>query len=1016
MVKLFLVISIFLFASFAIAQAPKQYSFTHYTTNSGLLSNQVNTVLQDEEGYIWTGTTDGLQRFDGTRYKSFRHIENDTTSLPSNPVWQILIDKKKNLWLLMSDGNVGIFDRKKFTFRNVPTHFKKAITPNTSLKRLITDEYGHLFYLLSGSEVITLNETNTEFSYIHNFFKQQQNWDIIDFIQQAGTQKYWLSVAKTGLALYDQKNDQLSYPGANKANDALIDQYAGGSYNHLFFDDRNRLWFITWNTVPFIQCYDLAKHQPFLKDITLGGSLKTYHEIKGFFQQRDGTIWVNGLLVLANFLEAEKQFQLVYNGYVNEQSIAYEMVHCLFEDREKNIWAGTDNNGLYRFNPATEFFTCIKHFSNPTASAGKGSLLSFIATRWGTILAGTWGDGLYEYDSNFNPVPLTIRGLGIANPFIWSMCASADSNSIWMSAQPGIYLIDQAKRSFKYFNPPLLQNQTIRQVAEDKSRNLWLGTYQLGVFKWTPAKGKQNFDAGIEAIDAVPPVQINKITVDSKGYIWVGTPENGVYVLDPATNKITMRFSDTSAMEKRLPERGISSILDYNDSTVIITTATRVVVYNRVTQSLSVVGQPGMISGFITAVEKDKDGYLWLTSTSGLYRIQIRKQIFVKFTRRDGLDNEHFIQSASAVLPGGRLLFGTTNDMVLFDPAKIHVAPATPDVLITDFKIMGSSVSVDSLNNLKALELSYQENSLAIEFSPLIYNSPYLIKYKMDGLDKDWKIADKNNEAIYSFLPPGSYTFLLKTVNEEGKESATATQLKIIIVPPFWKTWWFYSLVVLFIVALLFWLDKERMKRKEAIQKMRADIADNLYQDVNTALSNINILSEMAKLKADKDPEKSKEFIQQINGKSQQMMVAMDDMLWGISPENDSMQKTIERIKEHVDSLRNRYDSEINLLIDKKVEALELDMKLRQHICWFIKSGSTNIVRTGATECNLHIGVEKNNLVYTIEFNSTQSDMQLLNNILQRQELAAKLEEVKGVLQTKLSPTKSLIVLTVPLR
>jgi hypothetical protein len=323
---------------------------------------------------------------------------------------------------------------------------------------------------------------------------------------------------------------------------------------------------------------------------------------------------------------------------------------------------------------------------------------------------------------------------------------------------------------------------------------------------------------------------------------------------------------------------------------------------------------------------------------------------------------------------------------------------------------------LDSLLSLKVIDLGYQDNSFDIEFSPLVYSSACLIKYKMDGLEKEWQAADKNNEAIYSFLPPGDYTFLLKAINEEGKESNLVTQLKIKVHPPFWKTWWFYCLVVLSILALLFWLDKERMKRKEAIQKMRADIADNLYQDVNTALSNINILSEMAKLKADKDPEKSKEFIQQIHSKSQQMIVAMDDMLWGISPENDSMQKTIERIKEHVDSLRNRYDSEINLLIDKKVEALQPDMKLRQYICWFIKSGSTNVVRTGATECNLHIGVEKNNLIYTIEFNSTQSDMQLLNNLLQRQELAAKVEEVKGVLQTKLSSTKSSIVLTVPVR
>ncbi|MEO7488657.1 MAG: triple tyrosine motif-containing protein, partial [Ferruginibacter sp.] len=534
--------------------------------------------------------------------------------------------------------------------------------------------------------------------------------------------------------------------------------------------------------------------------------------------------------------------------------------------------------------------------------------------------------------------------------------------------------------------------------------------------KWTATKGKNNFEDGVIAITDVPKVQINKITIDSKGLVWVGTPENGVYVINPDLDKVVLRFSDTSSLEKKLPERGVSSILEYNDSLIIVTTATRVFCYNRLLNQSHVIGSPGTISGFITAVEKDRSGFLWLTSTSGLYRIDLGKNSFVRFGREDGFDNELFTQSASYKLPDGRLMFGTTNDILLFDPAKINIMSATPDIKVTDFKIMGKPLPLDSLLQLKEIELGYQDNSLDIKFSPLVYSSPCIIKYKMDGLEKEWQTADKNNEAIYSFLPPGDYTFLIKAVNEEGKESMHITRLKIKVTPPFWKTWWFYSLVVLAIVALLFWLDKERMKRKETIQKMRAGIADNLYQDVNTALSNINILSEMAKLKTDKDPEKSKEFIQQINSKSQQMMVAMDDMLWGISPENDSMQKTIERIKEHVDGLRNQYGSEINLLIDKKVESLQLDMQLRQHICWLIKGGSANIVRTGATECNLHIGVEKNNLVYTIEFNSSQSDMLLLNNLLQRQELAAKLQEVKGTVQTKLNSTRSSIVLTVPVR
>ncbi len=149
--------------SVALAQQPKQYPFTHYNMESGLISNQVNSIIQDRQGYIWMGTTDGLQRFDGTRYKAFRHIDNDSTSIPSNPVWQLLLDKKDNLWLLMADGRVGIFNTHNFKFQEVPAHFKKPVSPNTFLKQLKTDDSGNIFYLIGGSEFITWNEKAGEF-------------------------------------------------------------------------------------------------------------------------------------------------------------------------------------------------------------------------------------------------------------------------------------------------------------------------------------------------------------------------------------------------------------------------------------------------------------------------------------------------------------------------------------------------------------------------------------------------------------------------------------------------------------------------------------------------------------------------------------------------------------------------------------------------------------------------------------------------------------------------------------
>lgn len=984
---------------------------------SGLLSHQVNAVLQDADGYIWAGTTDGLQRFDGTRYRTFRHIPGDTSSLPSNPIQQLLLDKKNNLWILMSDGNVGIFDTKRFIFKPAAVQPKKVKILSTAGKQLITDEFGHIFLLLKGAEVLTWNEKANAFSYKHNFFTANEEWGIGDFIQQPGTQKYWMAITNGNLAIYNHNTKQVSYPGNNVEKEPAIEQFKETGPFHFFFDKQGRLWFINWGKegFPWVSCYDTKTNRLELKKNEFVTYLKSYHELQGFFQQQDGTLWVRGQGVFARYLEKEQRFEMVYNGYTSERSIAYEMVNSLFEDREKNIWVGTDNNGLYRFNPASEFFANIRHTNRVTGLTGEGSAMSFMPTRWGTVLAGTWGDGLYHYDKNFNLIPTGIKGIdNKVGPFAWSMFASPDSNTIWIAAQPGLYAIDQASRSARYYNPPLLENRTIRQIAEDKNGNLWLGLQHAGLFKWTASKGKNNFNEGVSVYPVISRRSINKITIDSKGYVWVATDVEGVYVIDPDTDQVVLHFSNKAEREKKLPEEGVSGVLEYDDSTMIITTATRILRYNRVLKQSVLVGSGEMISGYIAGMEKDKYGFLWLTTSNGLYRININKRIFVRFNRTDGIDNDHFILAASAVLPDGRLLFGSTNQHILFNPRDIRIPSSFPDIKITGFKVQNKPLLVDSLLQLNEIELDYKKNSLVIEFSPLLYNSAFLIKYKMEGLDKDWIIAEKNNEAVFSYLPPGNYTLLLKIMDEDGREGPGITRLQIRINPPFWKTWWFYSILIVSFGGLLFMFDRERMKRKGALQKMRADIATNLHQEVSTALNNINILSEMARIKADKEPQKSKEFIDQIHNKSESMIVTMDDMLWSIDPNNDSMGKTMLRMKEFIDGLNSRHSLHFEMRVDKKVESLKLNMKFRHDAFLLFKECIYDLIAARANHCRIHVALEKSLLLFTIEVQNASADLQQFRHLLQRQDMSKRMEAIQARLETQIHKSSSVFLLKIP--
>ncbi|HMO61470.1 MAG TPA: two-component regulator propeller domain-containing protein [Ferruginibacter sp.] len=1004
----------------ALAQEESVFTFAHFSPAAGLASNQVNTVVQDEEGYLWIGTTDGLQRYDGVRFRTFTHIPGDSFSLPSNPVLQLLMDKNKRLWLLLADGNVGIFDRKQFKFSPVKTGNQKKDILRSALKNISTDSDGNIYYLLAGIQLLQWNSQFNVFVNSSTIFNYPRHWQVTDFQQQPGTKKYWIGVKGVGIAVYNQATGNLSYAGHNTEGEAVVDAFDKEVFpSGLLFDKKGRAWFYCWNNVyPLIYNYNTSTGK--YDKYELLSQLKSYHEIRGVFEQSDGTIWVHGAKVFAHFVEQAQKFRLVKNGYFKEHSISFESVVRLAEDREKNIWVSTDNNGLYRFNPSIEYFTSITHVNRINGKPGAGSPMSFMHTRWGTLLVGTWEDGLYHYDSNLKPVPTGIKGIEEkVGPFLWSMYASADSNTIWGAAQPGIYEINQRRREAIFYNPYCIRHRTIRQVAEDKLGNLWLGTHGSsgGVYTWNIQGMRNGKDTCPKKIEEIPHTTINKIIVDRNGLVWIGTSFNGAYAINPATKKVVLHFNKDSTGKSvyPLPEEGVSSFLDYSDSIVLISTLTRLIQYNRFTKTVRLVGKPGMMSGFIADLQKDKDGFVWISTSSSLYRLYLPNSVFIKFCREDGIGNDNFILASSAALPDGRLIFGASNQFIIFNPVGILKSMYKPQVHITGIDVMNRELPVDSVLQQKVLQLAHDDNTLNIYFSAITYTTPALIRYKLDGLDKDWKTPGDDKRAAYSYLPPGKYTLLFQLIDENGIRQTSEVKLHIHIVPPFWRTWWFYALLLLAIGTLLFWIDRERVKRREAVQQMRSNIAGNLHQEVSTALGNINVLSEMARLKADKEPQKSKEFIEQIHHRSGTMIDTMDDMLWAIAPENDSMEKTVERMEEYISQLQHEYGASIEMLIDEKVKGLQLDMQFRHEAYLLFKECVRGLVKACATCCSIHVAFEKMNLVFSVRFDNQCCDMQQLNNLLHSQAMEKRVTTIRARLHTDLHKSRSGLTIKVPL-
>ncbi|MDQ3277068.1 MAG: hypothetical protein M3Q06_02000, partial [Bacteroidota bacterium] len=520
-----------------------------------------------------------------------------------------------------------------------------------------------------------------------------------------------------------------------------------------------------------------------------------------------------------------------------------------------------------------------------------------------------------------------------------------------------------------------------------------------------------------EAIVKIPELGndlVTKVVRDSQNWIWVTSEKKGVFAFDDSNGQIRFHWNNRSEKDSNRIIEGFTNVLPYSDSLVIISTVTRLYQYHRPSHKLTEIPLSNALLGSIGAMEKDNEGYLWISTSNGLYRFHLQKKVLVFFNRDEGMNNDRFVLGAAYKLRDGRLLFGVEKAFVYFTPSQVKFPNQHQRVTLTSIQVGRQEIPVDSIMKLGVLTLGPNDNSLSIEFSSLAYNSFSLIQYRLNGIDKDWHSADKDNKASFPFLPPGKYTLMLRTMNAEGQPSEITT-LSLVIQAPFYQTWWFYSLLAIAVAFTLYALDKQRMRRKAVLQKVRTDIADGLHQEVNTALNNINILSEIARLKSEREPQKAKEYLEQIHNKSHDMIIALDDMLWSLDPENDAMDKTIVRIKEFTDALMQRSGAVIELLIDKKVERLQLNMKLRHEAFLLFKEGLRSLIDSGTSYCIVHMTAERGRMLFTIEFDNEHCNMQKLNNLLRRHDMEERIDALHAKLDVQLHKSRSVFMLQLPL-
>lgn len=954
----------------------RKYVFNRLSVKDGLASNHVRTILQDRKGFMWLGTANGLQRYDGRKVVMFRAPVGDSNYLPAGLIDQVFEDVQHNFWV-RANHEVGIFDPVNF-------HYKKAIIetvgeiPPRAEYFLWQDGKGNIFLIITKYGVLAYDRASNTFRTNENRIRTPKGWVPAHLFEDPVTGDYWMGT-DSGLALFNTRTKALSYYGHNTDHLAILDNPKFREpVTVLFVDGQRRCWITTWNPPKGNEkyfCYDLVTNS-FSRD-TAGLSIypSIYKEIHAFTQRSDGSIWTYGQLMLMEYDTLSKRFEYIRDEFVDDYDIKYDMVYCMYEDREHNTWIGTDE-GVYIFNPAKEVFNSIVMRGKiPGKSRTDLQVTAFLQDTKKQLLMASWGLGTLSFDSNFmrtkNNILQGVPTRDESYTMQWDLHEEKKTSMLWVACQAGRIIVhDPVAGRSSFYNLPVAESKTIRQITEDPAGNIWLATQYGQLIKWDPAAGYgKSFLQGFTIVQQINTI-IYKMFADRDGFLWLSTHMKGIYKVDPKTGNIVAHYDTKGGPGRSLYSNVIGDILQYNDSLFYICTGALNVLNTRNGNIQQITTDDGLPSLSANSIEKDNDGNCWIGLSDGICRYNPRRKVFTLFTQKDGIIYGNFQYNASIKLNNGNLVFGNPHNFVFFRPEIAYSSPQPLDVTITDFKLFNSYLPPDSIMKLDQVKLTHTQNSITIEFAALSFlqRDKIVYYYQLEGLNKDWIRAEKGLFANYASLPPGHYIFKVMCENADGVESKNITTLRIYIQPPFWRTWWFLTLVGMAVAGFIYYIHRLRVNQLLSREKLRTRIARDLHDDMGSTLSTINILSEMAKMKVNKDASKTSEYLDKISDNSSRMMEAMDDIVWSINPMNDSMLRITARMREFATGVLEARNIDFTFRVDEQVQDLKLDMEARRDLFLLFKEAVNNLAKYA--QCKnavIDLSIQKDKLLMLIK-------------------------------------------------
>ncbi|MEP6927371.1 MAG: two-component regulator propeller domain-containing protein, partial [Ginsengibacter sp.] len=817
----------FLTAPGTIAQKSFNYSFRHINQSDGLLHNDVHSIVQDGKGFIWIATSNGLQRYDGASFINYPEmLSNSTEGFIVGA--EMYADKKNNLLWITNYTNIEKMELGKNHF--IVYDPEKLLQDSSFIFNAYRGINNEVWLLSHNAAYRYDSAVKKNLMYHLNIFPE--NTHQTSFIATDSTgNNTWITTGPQ-LHLFDKKNKNVYSDNFNPLHHSLLQPLLYGTkgkdIRFIMIDSRQNIWVTTWGDILYkyddktknISAYSLSAIK-----IKEQGSRATGSGllVNCILEDDNHTIWIG----------TENAGLLRYNGEKNNfdyciaqekksESIWYDYkIHSLFQDKEQNIWIGTDK-GISIFNPYRQYFKSVRHEDNNPLSIHKSEIISFIQTTPGDIFIGTWGGGIAIYDSGFHfKKNILFKGPPDKNK-VWSFM-QVDDETIWIGCQHGYLLVyNMVTGATQTLHPKEMEGFTIRCMEKDDKGNIWFGLHNGKITKWD-RKLNKFFPSGAGLQDSLKIASpVITIFIDPAQHCWVST-EAGFKQFDLEKRVYTNTWVSDKNNVNSISGKTCQGIEEYNDSTLLIGTIYGGLnFFNKRTKTFSHFGTAdGLPSNTIYAIKKDTAGYIWFTTDYGLYKFNPAEKKIIPYNMEPGVINSSIISNNFYPLQDGQWLTFTLTEAISFFPYKAeYQGNRQPKIEITGFKIFDKPVFIDSLLfENKPLRLSYKENFFTVDFAALNFSGMQQTNYyyRLVDIDKDWVNNGTKRFANYTDLQPGEYIFEVKADNGKNN-SGESTSFKIIIAPPFWKTWWFISIIFFCAFLIIYGFVKWRIKNIKTIE------------------------------------------------------------------------------------------------------------------------------------------------------------------------------------------------------